>query len=1485
MAFVLVQHLAPVRDSALAEILSRATSLPVTEVISEREVEPNHVYVIPPDRDMTIVGGNLHLVRRKKNVSHHPIDLFFRSLAEEQREGAIGVVLSGTATDGTLGLEAIKAEGGITFAQDDSAQYDGMPRSAIASGCVDFALPPEGIAAELARISKHPYVRGAGAGQNGGARSPGLEAERAALAPILQVLRTATAVDFSLYKPGTLARRISRRMGLLKIEGAKDYARLLRDTPAEVEALYLDILINVTSFFRDPEAYRVLKAKVIPALLKDRSRHDPVRVWVLGCSTGEEAYSLAMLFSETMTTSKDRAPAQIFATDINAASIEHARAGVYDSQRVHDVSRERLRSFFTEQSGSYRVVKHIRDMCVFARHNVMADPPFSRIDLISCRNLLIYLEPSLQQRIIPLLHYALNPSGYLLLGSSETIGSFRELFRVENARHKLYSKKPGPGRVPLGLPVPLAGAGVVPDPPAKVRRAREPGEAPAPLPRSLAPADLPREADRLLLARFAPPGVLVNADLEILQFRGNTEPYLTPAQGKASLSLVKMARPGLLVPLQALMRRVKKEFVPVRSADVRIESDGGEREFNLEIVPIRGSATSQAAFLILFENAAPAAGLDSPSAKRKHSARAGLAAARTTSAAQHARIEDELANTREYLQALMEQQDAANEELQSANEEAQSANEELQSINEELETSKEEIQSSNEELTTVNDELQNRNLETAQLNGDLTNLISSIQTAIVIVGRDLHIRRSSPMAEKLFRIIPADIGRPITDISMHLELPELDVLLAEAIDTVSVHEREVQDKKGCWYSLHVRPYMTLENKIDGAVLMLVDIDGLKRAEQSAATARDYAEAIVESARDPLLILDADLRVRTANEAFYRTFQVGAKETEGRSIFELGNHHWKIPELRQLLEEILPRNTSFNGFEVTRDFESIGRRALLLNARALGGADQHSILVGIQDITEHLHVQTALKRSEHRYRRIFEAAQDGVLLVDPTSRKILDANPFMTELLGYAREELMGKELYEIGLLKDEAASQAAFRELKEKEYIRYEDLPLETKAGQKREVEMVSNLYQEAEDTIIQCNIRDITERKMGEAAVLRSEKALSERVEELAAIDTAKAQFLAVLSHELRSPLNAIRGWLRILQRPERTEEDLRKGLDVIDRNSRLQIELISDLLDAHRIGAGKTSLDLRNIDLREAIDAALATAEPAAAERQIRFEREIDPAPAPVSADPGRLQQVLDNLITNALKFTPRGGRIGVAMRRTDTHVQVSVTDTGSGIRPEALPHIFEPFRQAESQTTRRNGGLGLGLSIARQILQLHAGTIEAKSPGHGQGATFTITLPLRSLEESARQSVLSRMAPETRPGMLGGVMVLVVDDEPDAREPVRRVLEEAGAEVVAVSSAAEALAALRQQRPDVLVSDIGMPDQDGYELMRSIQALPPGRGGRVPAIALSSYAASEDRDRALLAGFKAHLAKPVEPSVLIAAIAALVSPVHRSGKEYSQ
>ncbi|HEY2036626.1 MAG TPA: chemotaxis protein CheB, partial [Steroidobacteraceae bacterium] len=689
LAFVFVQHLAPTHISMLAEILQRATRMRVLEVKDEPQIERNCVYVIPPGQVMTITDDHLALAPRGE-APYHPIDAFFDSLAASAGHRAVGVVLSGTATDGTAGLISIKAAAGITMAQDGSALYDGMPRSAIAAGCVDLVLSPAGIADELVRISRHPYLIDA-AGD-----AAGNSAGDSAIDHVLAAVRHGTGVDFSQYKSNSLHRRIRRRMALLKVDDAGEYTRVLKGDPREVEALYQDILIGVTTFFRNPESYEALKARILPRLFKDRTRQEPVRVWVIGCATGEEAYSLAIALTEYTAENAASTPIQVYATDLNNVAIEKARLGLYPKSIENDVSPERLRRFFIRSDGGYRVGKAIRDVCIFARHNVLGDPPFSRMDVVSCRNVMIYMEAGLQKRLLPLLHYALKVGGVLFLGPSETIGASRDLFELEDSPAKMYVKQPVTTPLVQGFPVGTFRSASL-EPRAELRPNASQEQA----------TDVQREAERALLTRYVPAGVLVNDGYEVLQFRGDTGRYLTPAPGKASLNVLKMAREGLLVSLRSLLQRARRELTTVREQGVRVKTNGGFNDVTLVVIPVGRADNSGRGYWVLFESP-PQRDAAAEKVPTRVRAAAGMARRIEEQEKEVKRLLQELAATRDYLQSVIEQQEAVNEELQSANEEVQSTNEELQSIYEELETSRVEIQSSNEELTTVNEELQNR---------------------------------------------------------------------------------------------------------------------------------------------------------------------------------------------------------------------------------------------------------------------------------------------------------------------------------------------------------------------------------------------------------------------------------------------------------------------------------------------------------------------------------------------------------------------------------------------------------------------------------------------------------------------------------------------------------------------------------------------------------------------------------------------------------
>jgi two-component system CheB/CheR fusion protein len=909
IAFVLVQHLDPKHESILAEILARETSMPVHEAREAIAVRPNEVYVIPSDRDMIIQNGKLNLVKRMQTHNlHMPIDYFFRSLAEDQKSNAIGIILSGTGTDGTLGLRAIKAESGLTFAQDEkSARYDGMPRSAITAGVVDFVMPPEAIAKELARFARQSYRVIAKARPEDEVMLEGEDD----LSKIFLMLRATNGVDFSTYKPTTIKRRVARRMLLNKISDLPTYIKFIKDNPREIEELFQDLLINVTGFFREPDLFEVLKKKVFPKLMKDRVSQNPLRIWVPGCSTGEEAYSLAICLLEYLGDALAQTPVQIFATDVSEAAIEKARAGIYVDNIAQDVSPERLRRFFVKTDGNYHVTKAVRDMCVFAKQDITRDPPFSKIDLISCRNLLIYLNSAMQKRIISTFHYALRPNGYLILGSSETIGNAVELFSLSDKKHKIYTRKHAPPRFDFAISEPSL-------------HKLEPGK---PVAETAAGFDPQKEVDRILLSRYAPSGVLINETMDILQFRGQTGKYLEPAAGAPNVNVLKMAREGLAYELRTTIQEARKQNAPVRRTGVRVKSNGGVHSVNLHVIPINLPNSAERYYLILFEE--PLASRRAELAEAKVAAKNASPLKRGKTEQQLAQLQQELALTKEYLQSTIEQLETTNEELRSALEEVQSSNEELQSTNEELETAKEELQSTNEELTTVNEELQNRNIELTQLNNDSMNLINSANIPIIILGVDLRIRRYTPMAEKVFNLIPTDIGRPISDLRLNIIVPDLEKIVLDVMDRLDIREIEVRDRDGHWYLMRIRPFKTIDNKIEGVLIACFDIDVLKFNLSQMVFMEKYANALIEMVPVPMVVLDKMYLVKSANELFYQTWWIKPEDLQGCSLFDVPPLN--SPPLRQAIENMSSHKLRIENLDIELSPGARPQRAIV-NAR-------------------------------------------------------------------------------------------------------------------------------------------------------------------------------------------------------------------------------------------------------------------------------------------------------------------------------------------------------------------------------------------------------------------------------------------------------------------------------------------------------------------------------------------------------------------------
>jgi two-component system, chemotaxis family, CheB/CheR fusion protein len=1335
MAFVLIQHLSPDHESLLTGILARVTELRVCEGKHGLVVEPNHVYVIPPNAKMVLKGGVLQLSPREKIFGKYmPGDAFFVSLAADRGNKSIAVVLSGGDGDGSLGVTAIKAAGGVTFAQcEGTAKFDSMPNAAVATGHVDFILPPEQIAAELVKLSRNPMWM-----------SPqplisidGLVAAPDALVTIFSLLKSTMGVDFSHYKPKTLDRRIQRRMLLCKLEQLTDYAGYLQAHPAEVKALYEEILIHVTSFFRDPQAFELLKTKVFQTITEHKSVGVPIRIWIAGCSTGEEVYSIAICLLEFLADRVPQPPIQIFATDISELSIDKARMGIYTENQMVDVSPERRRRFFYPIEGGYHISKAVRELCVFARQDLSSDPPFSNVDLISCRNVLIYLGDTLQQRIMPIFHYSLNGTGFLLLGTSESTGKSTDLFITIEKKHRIYQKNPTATQSTFSFtpsnyrPLDLVGT---------LRDSQS-------IPVVPSGFDLQEKVDRLIADRYTPIGVVVDDKMQILQLRGEIDRYLKLVAGAANLNLFNLIKSNLLVELRAAIDRAKQHNLPVTKNGLHLEEHDRSSSFNLQVIPFNVPTAQERRFLILFEDALiskainhqqleltiPLEDLEQENARLRQETIAAI---------------QERTATQEYLRAVIQEQEYSNQDLKVANEEILSSNEELQSTNEELETAKEEIQATNEELNTINDELRRRNVELDLVNNDLTNLLASINIPILMLTNDLRIRRFTPMAQRLFNFIATDTGRPLSDLRTNLNIPDLNPLILEVLETLTVKELEVQTQTGYWYTLRIRPYRTTENRIDGVVLVLLDIDALKRSATTLEAARNYAEAIVETVQVPLLVIEADLRVNTANRAFCETFQVSQLETARATIFELGNGQWNIPGLRSILEDIFANNTILTNFEVEHLFEKIGQKTMLLNAlKIIAIGDTPRVLLSIEDITQ---------------RRQFEAERSHLLAQEQLSRQ----------------------------------AAETANR----------------------------------------------------------------------------AKDDFLSNLSHELRNPLTAIIGWAQLIQSHKLVDPaTIDRGLEVIYRSAKAQSQLIEDMLDLSRIASGKMQLNLVELDLVSVVNAALESVELDATAKSIEISSNL--TPVKIVGDSDRLVQVLWNLLANAIKFTPTGGRVEIALSTVKTYAQIRVSDNGQGMGAELLLHVFDRFHQGDSSSSKSSDGLGLGLSIVQHIVELHGGTIRAESAGKERGTTLIMQLPLDNTLDLAPTAAEPFDVP-IQESSLAGLQLLAVDDEQDILNLMKYILENAGAKVTIVSSVKAAIAALSasEGKYDALLADIGMPEEDGFALIGQVRRLPAEVGGQIPAAAITAYVSDKEQQRAISAGFQVHLSKPVYPAQLIQMVANL-------------
>jgi two-component system CheB/CheR fusion protein len=919
LAFVIIQHLAPEHKSIMAQLLRKYTTMQVEEIHDGMKVQSGCVYLNPPNKDVSIMNGILYLMDPPApHGARLSIDYFFRSLAQYMGDKSICIILSGTGMDGTLGLGAIKEVGGIAIAQEESqARYDNMPKSAIDTGLVDYVLPVEKMASQLTTYIKHPYIAGV-------RETPSVESKlENHLQKIFMLVRSGTGHDFSHYKRNTIVRRIQRRMAVHQIENILDYIRYLQENPAEVKALFKDLLITVTNFFRDPKAFDALREKVIVPLAEERASGTTVRVWVPGCATGQEAYSVAILLSEAMASLKKHFDVQIFATDMDTDAIAHARQGIYPESIAADVSEERLKQFFTKKGDSYAVKKHIRDMVIFAAQDMIKDAPFSKLDLVCCRNVLIYMDAVLQKKLLPLFHYTLKPGGALFLGTSESIGDFADRFSPLDVKWKIFKHKGSVANRDIDHPItPFSDT-------AQAVSTQAAGPA---------AGNIRQIAERTMLQNYAPPCVLVDEKFDILYFQGQTDRYLKLPEGEPSFNILKMAHQDLHYKLGTLMQKVVREKRPVLFRGLTIRNNNELLTINLVLRPISGPTGRETLIMVMFEDVP---GTAKSGAKKKITQ--GKASDPYITA-----LKQELQSAKEYLRTTIEELETSNEELKSTNEELQSTNEELQSTNEELETSREELQSTNEELTTVNTEMQNKVEELFGTNDDLSNILTGAQIGAIFLDNNLNIKRFTPSTKQFFKLIDSDAERPIADIVHTLKYETLSEDAHRVLRDLSVEEKEIETRNNMWVFMRITPYRTSENSIDGVVMTFANITTEKRAKE----AMDFAESIIETIRDPILVLDEHLQILAANKSFYTDFHVKKEKTENRLIYEVGNKQWDIPRLRKLLEAVLPAKSMFNNFKVEHDFPNIGHKVLLLNARQIfhKNIGMKMILLAIEDIT-------------------------------------------------------------------------------------------------------------------------------------------------------------------------------------------------------------------------------------------------------------------------------------------------------------------------------------------------------------------------------------------------------------------------------------------------------------------------------------------------------------------------------------------------------
>jgi two-component system CheB/CheR fusion protein len=1277
----------PSGEATLAELLARHTSLKVMTATDGALVEAGQVHVTPPGAELRIANGRLQLV--PSAAPHLPIDNFFDSLARDRGRGAAGVVLSGNGADGSQGVCALRRAGASTFAQDKSALHSGMPEAATATGCVDQVLTPAQIATRLIQQTEAAAA----------CTSSGDDA--VVIAEASSILRRATGTDFSSYKPSTVRRRLLRRMALGGHSSLPKYLETLERNPAEVGALAEDLLIHVTGFFRDPDVFTALSSSVFPRLIADKPAGEALRVWVPGCSSGEEVYSLVMALSEVISASSREVPLKVFGTDLSDKAIERARAATYSESISSHVSPARLQRFFQSvelqpRQYGWQIRKEVRDLCVFARQDITRDPPFSNLDLVSCRNLMIYLSTEAQRQLVPTLHYALRVGGVLLLGAAETTGSHPG-FEVVDSPRRIYRRGAYPSRADLLMNEPRRAA------PSLVARA----SAVQP-----APGDVNKEADRVVLAAHAPPGVVVTDELVIVQFRGATGPYLEPAPGAATLDLLRLVRQELRVDLRAVLEQVRQTGERAQS-EPRVLPGEQNRRVSIEVLPLGPPAVNERHFIVLFR--------DAPALEPHHEGPAQLSVEKAQRAVEEA-LRKELASTRAYLQSVIEQLEAGNEELRAANEEVVSSNQELQSTNQEMQTAREELRATNEELSTVNGEMAQRNTEALRVSDDLTNVLNSVGIAIVLLGPDSRIRRFTPSAGRLLNLIATDVGRPLSDIKPNLRAPDLLQLVGDVQDRLMPRERTVTDEAGHWYQLTVRPYLTADGRVDGTVLTVVDVDAIQRGKTLLAEALDYAEGIVDTVRDPLLVLDEHRKVRSANRSFYRKFQVRREELEGKPFEQLGNPRWVPPVLIAALDR-LAAHPAVEDARLEDTPSRFAGRSMLVSGRPLLRPGQPPwVLLAFEDLTEQMRSDAAVRRSERALREMLGAASEAILIANGNGL-ITYANEMAARTFGYPLEELTGTSIEKL-VPEDRREEQPEPEEM----FTPPNGVPAAPGGviGANREVrgrkkdgtlfpaEVGLSVMEGEQGPLVVAFVSDVTARHEAEARISAYKKNLQEMAFDAALVEERQRRKLAMDLHDNIGQTLAL-SQIRL----KAAQAALGAGDGAGARDLAEGIKLIATAItDTRELTFELSPPVLYDLGLPAAVS---WLGEQLESQHHLHVSVEADePFEKLEDETAGLLFRAVRECLTNVVKHA-RTREAQVSIHREAATLTVVVADQGAGFDPEKL----KKYGTAK--------GFGL-FSVREQIMRL-GGVFEASSNPES-GTRITLQIPLNDRKNDRKK-----------------------------------------------------------------------------------------------------------------------------------------------------